>query len=90
MILAILALGVPGVAAVAQTTGPVNAYRGAYADNAVTGGAEGITIGNPPAERDAVMARFDERRFRHSNDTMASEPAGGSGMGDSAGGIGSR
>lgn len=90
IILAILALGVPGASAVAQTTGSVDAYRGAYADNAITGGAEGITIGNPRAERDAVMARLDEHRYRVSNDTMAGEPAGGSGMGGSAGGVGSR
>lgn len=90
IILAILTLGAPGVSAMAQTTGSVNAYRGAYADNAITGGAEGITIGNPPAERNAVLARLDEHRFRHSNDTMAGEPDGGSGMGGSAGGVGSR
>lgn len=90
IILAILALGVPAVSAVAQTTGSVDAYRGSYTDNAITGGAEGITIGNPRAGRDAVMARLDERRFGHSNDTMAGEPDGGSGMGGSAGGVGSR
>ncbi|HSZ94122.1 MAG TPA: hypothetical protein VK822_32635 [Acetobacteraceae bacterium] len=88
--LALLALGVPGGFAVAQTTGTVDAYPGAYADNAITGGAGGITIGNPQAERDAVMARLDARHFRSSNGTMADEPDGGSGMGGSAGGVGSR
>jgi hypothetical protein len=84
IILAILALGVPGVSAVAQTTGPMDAYHGAHSDDMLTGGAEGITIGNPRAERNAVIARLDERRFRQSNDTVAGEPAGG------AGGVGSR
>jgi hypothetical protein len=90
IILALLALGIPGGFAVAQTNGAVNAYPGAYADNTVTGGAEGIIIGNPQAERDAVMARLDQRRFGPGNGTMEGEPDGGSGTGGSAGGVGSR
>jgi hypothetical protein len=90
IILALLVLGMPSGFAMAQTTSTVDAYPGAYADNAVTGGAEGIIIGNPQAERDAVMARLDERHFRSSNDTMEGEPDGGSGTGGSAGGVGSR
>jgi hypothetical protein len=90
IILAILVLGVPVMSAMAQTIGPVDAYRGTSADKALTGGAEGVTIGNPPAERGAVMARLDQRRTRQTNDTVAGEPAGGSGMGGSAGGVGSR
>jgi hypothetical protein len=90
LIPAILALSVPGVAAMAQPTGAVDAYRGAYADNMLTGGANEITIGNPPRERNAVIARLDEHRFARSNGTIAGEPAGGSGMGGSAGGVGAR
>jgi hypothetical protein len=90
MILAILALGLSGAGAMARTEGSVDAYQGVAADSAITSQAGGTTIGNPPAERDAVMARLDERRFTRSNDTMEGEPAGGTGMGGSTGGVGSR
>jgi hypothetical protein len=92
LILATLALGLQGVPAMAWVTRAVDAYPGTYdgSPGVVTSRAGSITIGNPRAERDAVLALLDEHRFRQSDDTMAGEPAGGSGLGGSAGGVGAR
>jgi hypothetical protein len=92
LILATLALSIPGVPVVAWATGAVDAYPATHygSPGVVTSRTGSITIGNPRAERDAVLALLDEHRFRRSNDTMAGEPAGGSGLGGSAGGVGAR
>ena len=78
------------MSALAQPSGPVDAYQGSYADNMITGGANGLTIGTPRVERNAVIARLEQRRDRPTSGTMAGEPAGGSGIGGSAGGVGAR
>jgi hypothetical protein len=92
IILATLALGMLGVPAMARTSGALDTYQRAYdgTPSVVTSRAGGITIGNPQAERDAVLALLDEHRFRQSNGTMEGEPDGASGLGGSAGGVGAR
>ncbi len=90
IILALLAFGIPAVAAVAQTTDPVVGYQGACADNASIGHTKGITIGNPQLERNAVIALLTEQPLGPTGGTMEGEPGGGSGMGGSAGGVGAR
>lgn len=91
IILATLALGILGVPAMARTTGAVDTYQDAYAGApSITSHPGGITIGNPDAERNAVLSLLDEHHFRQSNGTMEGEPDGGSGLGGSAGGVGAR
>jgi hypothetical protein len=97
IILATLALGILGAPALARSPRAVDTHQRAYhrAPSAVAGRASGITtagitIGNPGADRDAVLALLDERGFRQSNGTMAGEQGGASGLGGSAGGVGAR
>jgi hypothetical protein len=92
IILATLALGILGAPAMARPPRAANTHQYAYdrAPGVVAARPTSITIGNPTADRDAVLAMLDERRFGQSNGTMAGEPDGASGLGGSAGGVGAR
>lgn len=92
IILAVLVLGIPGVTASARSTSMMDSYQSAHHGRLSVAASRGdcITIGNPRAERDAVLALLDERRFARSDGTMEGEPDGGSGIGGSAGGVGAR
>ena len=86
IVLAALTFGIAG-AAVAQTTGGVEAYQ--PNSDMLTARLGNITIGHTDyGEQNMLLAGMNEKNFRNSNDSMEQSPAGGMATAGSAGGVG--